>query len=46
MIKIIPDIGPAYYFLDVNGDGILDVRSSDLDRGSRVNLWKLLEWEW
>ena len=45
MIKIVPDIGPAYYFVDINGDGILDVRSYDLDRGSHVNLWKLLEWD-
>lgn len=44
MIKVVPDIGPAYYFLDVNGDGRLDVRSSDLDQAGRVNMWKLLEW--
>lgn len=44
MIKVVPDIGPPYYFLDVNGDGKLDVRSSDLDQASRVNMWKLLEW--
>lgn len=44
MIKVIPDVGAPYYFLDTNGDGKLDVRSSDLDQGSRVNMWKLLEW--
>jgi hypothetical protein len=44
MIKIVPDIGAPYYFLDTNGDGKLDVRSSDLDKGSHVNLWTLLEW--
>lgn len=44
MIKVVPDIGPPYYFLDVNGDGKLDVRSSDLDQASRFNMWKLLEW--
>lgn len=44
MIKIIPDIGPPYYFLDSNGDGEFDLRNSDLDKGSRVNMWKLLEW--
>lgn len=45
MIKIIPEIGAPYYFLDTNNDGQLDVRSGDLDKGSRVNLWKLLEWK-
>jgi hypothetical protein len=44
MVKIVPDIGPAYYFLDTNGDGVFDARNSDLDRGSHVNMWKLLEW--
>lgn len=45
MIKVVPDIGPPYYFLDTNGDGRLDVRSSDLDQGSRINMWKLWEWK-
>jgi hypothetical protein len=44
MIKVVPDLGPAYYFLDTNGDGHLDIRSGDLDTGSRVNMWKLWEW--
>jgi len=44
MVKIVPDIGPAYFFLDSNGDGLFDARNSDPDRGSYVNLWKLLEW--
>ncbi len=44
MIKVVPDIGPAYYFLDTNGDGKLDIRSSDLDQGSHINMWKLFEW--
>ncbi|MDD5271202.1 MAG: DUF2782 domain-containing protein [Methylovulum sp.] len=44
MVKIVPDIGPAYYFLDSNGDGLFDTRNSDLDRGSYVNVWKLFEW--
>jgi hypothetical protein len=47
MIKVIPDIGPPYYFIDNDGDGDIDtdVRTSDLDRGSRVNMWKILEWD-
>lgn len=45
MIKVIPDIGPPYYFIDTNGDGNMDVRGNDLDRGSRINMWKILEWD-
>lgn len=45
LIKVIPDVGPAYYFLDTNGDGKMDVRRSDLDRTLEINQWKLLEWD-
>ncbi len=45
MIKVIPDIGSPYYFRDYDGDGKLEARSNDLDRGSHVNMWKILEWD-
>jgi hypothetical protein len=45
MIKVIPSIGPPYYFIDNNGDGKMDVRHNDLDRGSNINMWKILEWK-
>ena len=45
MIKVVPDIGPPYYFIDTNGDGHMDVRGSDLERGGNVNTWKILEWD-
>jgi hypothetical protein len=45
LVKVIPDIGPAYYFLDTNGDGKMDVRRNDLDRNLEINQWKLLEWD-
>ncbi|MFU8788344.1 MAG: DUF2782 domain-containing protein [Methylobacter sp.] len=44
MIKVIPPIGPPYYFIDTDGDGKMDVRRNDLDRGSNVQMWRLLEW--
>lgn len=44
MIKIVPDIGPAYYLIDTDGDGTMDIRESDLHRNTRINQWKLLEW--
>ena len=45
MVKIVPAVGPAYYLMDTDGDGNMDVRRSDLDRGSYVNQWKILEWD-
>jgi hypothetical protein len=45
MIKIVPQIGPAYYLIDTNGDGNMDVRKNDLDAGNQINQWKLLEWD-
>lgn len=45
MIKVVPDIGPAYYFLDSNGDGKLDIRRSDINQDGNVNLWKIFEWD-
>ncbi len=44
MIKIIPDIGPAYYMVDTDGDGSMDLRHSDLERDIRINQWKLFSW--
>ena len=45
MVKIVPDVGPAYYLIDTDGDGNMDVRGSDLDKGTNINQWKLLEWQ-
>jgi hypothetical protein len=44
MVKVIPDIGPPYYFLDTNGDGVLDTRRSTQSQDTNVNMWKLIEW--
>lgn len=45
MVKVIPDIGPPYYFIDTNGDGTLDARRDDNGIDSNVNMWKIVEWE-
>ena len=45
MVKIIPVVGPAYYLIDTNGDGNMDVRGSDLDKGLKINQWKLFQWK-
>lgn len=45
MIKVQPQVGPAYYLLDSNGDGTLDVKKSDFDKHTNINLWTLFEWD-
>lgn len=45
MVKIIPAVGPAYYLIDTDGDGNMDVRGSDLDEGTNINQWKLFQWD-
>jgi hypothetical protein len=45
MIKVQPQVGPPYYFLDLNGDGKMDVKKSDLDRNTDINLWTIFSWD-
>ena len=44
MIKIVPDAGPPYYLLDTDGDGNMDVRRSDLEKGAQVPQWVIFSW--
>lgn len=44
MTKIIPAIGPAYYLIDSDGDGNMDVRRSNLESGLRTPQWVLFSW--
>jgi len=44
-IKIIPDIGPAYYFIDPDGDGQMEeIKGADFDQGSKINQWTIFSW--
>lgn len=43
-VKIVPDIGPAYYLVDPDGDGNMEVRHSDLEKGIKVHQWELYSW--
>ena len=45
MVKVIPDVGPPYYFIDTDGDGRIDTRRGDGQFDSTVNMWKIVEWE-
>lgn len=42
-IKITPSVGPAYYMVDTDGDGVLETREDDLSNPP-INQWILLEW--
>ncbi len=45
MIKITPVKGPAYYYLDEDGDGELELRESDRKMNPvQPVYWKLKEW--
>ena len=44
MVKITPMIGPSYVLVDINGDGNLEVRRSDNERGMNINKWVLFSW--
>lgn len=46
MVKITPIKGPAYYYLDEDGDGQLELSESDRARHGPVRpvFWKLKEW--
>lgn len=46
-VKITPIVGPSYYLTDTDGDGEMDARSSDIEKGDnsmRVPQWVLLKW--
>lgn len=45
MVKITPIKGPAYWYLDENGDGELQLQPTDKGHGPvRPVYWKLKEW--
>jgi len=46
MVKITPIKGPAYYYLDEDGDGQLELSESDRAKHGPVRpvYWKLKEW--
>ena len=45
MVKITPAKGPAYYYLDEDGDGELELRESDRKLNPvQPVYWKLKEW--
>jgi len=43
-VKITPKHGYAYYLIDTDGNGTLDVRSSEAWKRTTVNTWKIFQW--
>ncbi len=43
-IKIVPSQGPAYYLIDVDGDGRLETRRNDLAAPILIPAWVILRW--
>ncbi|TDY03680.1 DUF2782 domain-containing protein [Thiohalophilus thiocyanatoxydans] len=42
-VKVTPDQGPPYYFIDTDGDGDLETRKHELDPPT-INQWILKRW--
>ncbi len=43
MVKVVPNVGPAYYLVDTDGDGTLESREQAIDEIS-VPRWVLFSW--
>lgn len=44
MVKITPDVGPAYYLVDTDGDGSLETTRHSLDANHNIPQWILFSW--
>lgn len=44
-VKITPKSGPSYYLIDTDGDGDLETRNNDIERGMQVPQWILFSWK-
>ncbi|MDQ7016635.1 MAG: DUF2782 domain-containing protein [Gammaproteobacteria bacterium] len=44
MLKITPNIGPAYFLIDRDGDGDLETKRFELDENFQVPQWVLIRW--
>lgn len=44
MVKVTPDVGPAYYLIDRDGDGTLESRRSGVYETPQVPQWVIFSW--
>ncbi len=43
-VKVTPKVGKPYYFVDRDGDGVMESRMSDLYNPFRVPQWVIFSW--
>lgn len=44
MVKVTPFVGPPYYFVDRDGDGLMESRINGRGAEPRVPQWTILSW--
>jgi hypothetical protein len=44
MVKVIPNVGPPYYLIDSDGDGMLEFQGDDISGNWLIPQWVLFSW--
>jgi hypothetical protein len=44
MVKVTPAIGPPYYYVDRDGDGLMDTRMNDHAWEVKIPQWVIFSW--
>jgi hypothetical protein len=44
MVKVIPSIGPPYFYVDRDGDGLMETRMNDRATQIKVPQWVIFSW--
>ena len=44
MVKVVPTVGKAYFFVDRDGDGIMETRRDDRSSILKVPQWVIFSW--
>jgi hypothetical protein len=44
MVKVIPAVGPPYYFIDRDGDGLMESRMNDRGTQIQEQQWVIFSW--
>lgn len=44
MVKVVPVVGPPYYYVDRDGDGLMETRMHDRRQPVQVPQWVIFSW--